>query len=88
MQLKLDGENLMIIYASTKPSQDANIFDVIGQNAIVLLETPNTMTIQLSDQNIKDAIDATKNDAGGGLQPVSINGRLGCAGGNVEHTVT
>jgi hypothetical protein len=88
VQLKLEKENLMIIYAPSKPSPDANIFDIIGQNGIALLETPNTMTSQLSDQNIKDAINATKNDVGGGLQPVNINGHLGCAGGNVEHTVT
>jgi len=82
-----DSEAVYIIYAVHKPSKDATFDDVINQNGIILMEFTNDMTLQNSAKNIRAAIDSTKNDPGGGLQEVSINGYVGCAGGNVAHCV-
>jgi hypothetical protein len=86
-QTEAGAETLYIIYASHKPSSDATFDDVKNQNGIILIENPNVMTLQGSAQNIRDAIDSTKNSPGGGLQEVNINGYVGCAGGNVGHCV-
>src|SRR3989304_2185011 len=82
-----DSEGVYIIYAAHKPSKDANFDDVINQDGIILMEFPNGMTLQNSAKNIRAAIDTTKNDPGGGLKEVSINGYVGYAGGNVAHCV-
>jgi len=87
IKLDKDTNATTIVFASKKPVDDANFIDILNGNAIVLLEMPNKMTLDASTQNIADAISATKNDVGG-LQPVTINGYSGCAGGNVWHTVT
>ncbi len=86
--LRLREGFVYIIYATNKPSSDATLSDVMDQNGIVLLEMANMMTLQDSAQNIRDAIDSTKNDEGGGLHLVTINGHSGCAGGNLWHEVT
>jgi hypothetical protein len=77
-------EALYIIYATSKPSNNATIDDVVNQNGIILVENHNLMTMQDSVQNILDAINSTKHDVGGGLQKVIINGYVGCAGGNLD----
>ena len=77
-----------IVFSSEKPADDADFFDIMQTDAIVLFELPNTMTLKDSKQNTLDAISSTRNDVGGGLQPVEINGYFGCAGGNIYHTVT
>ena len=71
----------------SKPSLEANIFDVLEQGGIVLIAHPNYYrTLEESVKNIEAAINATK-DQEGGLQRVSINGYLGAMGGNVYHDV-
>jgi hypothetical protein len=87
--LKVDKETnaTIIIYAANKPADDANFYDIMQTDAIVLFELPNTLTLEQSKQNILDSIDTTKNDVGS-LQPVTINGFFGCVGGNIWHTVT
>jgi len=77
-------ETLYIVYAASKPSSDATVSDVGNQNGIILVENHNLMTLQDSVQNILDAINSTRNDPGGGLQKVTINGYVGCAGGNLD----
>jgi hypothetical protein len=76
-------ETLFVIYATSKPSNNATIDDVVDQNGIILVENHNLMTMQDSVQNILDAINSTKDQAGG-LQLVNINGNVGCAGGNLD----
>jgi hypothetical protein len=71
-----------------RPADDTSFTDIIGDNGIILLEIPNPMGLEDAKQNLLDAINTTKNDFGGGLQPLSINGYFGCMGGNVMHTVT
>ena len=91
VQLRLDTETglLEAIYAHDKPSNDATIDDVINQNGIIFMECPSGMTLHDGSQSILAAIDSTKDDPGGGLQQVNINGYVGCAGGNLdEHGVT
>jgi hypothetical protein len=83
-----DREMVIAIYATKKPSSSTPISD-LDKDAIVLTECRNLMTLQESVQNILDIINSTKNDVGGGAQvAVTINGYLGCAGGNVAHVVT
>jgi len=87
-QLRLDQETVIFIYGNSTLSDDATITDVINKNGVILFEMTNKMTMQDVSQNIEDAIKATENDIGGGLQLVKINGYLGCAGGNVWHDVS
>jgi hypothetical protein len=84
----ISSKILTAVYSTTKPAADANFIDVINANAIVLIQCPSNLTIASAQQNILDAINSTKNDIGGGLQAVSINGYMGCEGGNVFHTVS
>ena len=88
-ELKFDKETkgTIIIYASNKPADDANFVDVMKTDAIILFELPNRMNIKDAKQNIIDSINNTKDDVGA-LQQITVNGFLGCAGGNVWHTVT
>jgi hypothetical protein len=77
-------ETLFVIYATSKPSNNATIDDVVNQNGIIFGEWASGMTLQEGYQNILAAIDSTKNDSGGGLQLVNINRYVGCAGGNLD----
>jgi hypothetical protein len=77
-------ETLYIIYANSKPSSDATESDVADQNGIILEENHNIMTMQASVQNILAAINSTKFQGVDGLQKVTINGYVGCAGGNLD----
>jgi hypothetical protein len=83
-----DTPSVTIVYATVKLSSDASPFDVLNQNGIGLWEMPNKMTLEKASENIKAAIDGTKNAPGGGLRPVTINGYPGYEGGNVGHEVT
>jgi len=86
-QVKLDRDLVIIIWMESKPSPEANIFDVLEQGGIVLIAHPNYYrTLEESVKNIEAAINATK-DQESGLQRVSINGYLGAMGGNVYHDV-
>jgi hypothetical protein len=80
-------KTLTTIFSSTKPADDANFIDILNSNAVVLIQMPSNLTLASARQNILDAVNTTKNDAGG-LQLLTINGYLGCEGGNVWHTVT
>ena len=87
IQVKLDRDLVIIIWMKSKPSPEANIFDVLEQGGIVLIVHPNYhRMLEESVRNIEAAINATK-DQEGGLQRVSINGYLGAMGGNVYHDV-
>ncbi len=81
------SQTLTTIYSSTKPADDANFIDILSTSAIILVQSPSNLTLSYAQQNILDAVNATKNEAGG-LQLLTINGYLGCEGGNVWHTVT
>jgi hypothetical protein len=87
IQVKLDDQSVVIIWMKTKPSQQSTLADVRSQGGIILFEWLNTMTPQESANHIEALINATKDDEGA-LQKVSINGYLGCAGGNIGHDVT
>lgn len=87
LKLEKATNTVTVVFASVRPADDADLFDVIEDNAIVFLEMPNSAGLEAVRQNFMDAINTTKNDVGGGLQPVLINGYFGCMGGNVEHTV-
>jgi hypothetical protein len=88
-ELKVDKftNTTTIIYSSNRPDSSATIYDVINQKGIILQESPNTLSIKNANQNLLDAINATKDDAGA-LHPASINEWFGCAGGNVGHSIT
>jgi hypothetical protein len=94
VEIKLDlpphsiPERVYIIYAAHKPSNDATTNDVLDQEGIILYEAPNLVTLQNPSQIIRAAINSTKNDPGGGLQEVNINGYVGCAGGTFSNCVT
>lgn len=87
IQIRSEGEVVIIIYGSVKPSDADTIQSLTSQKSVILIENPNTKTLQMASETIRDSIDATKNDVGGGLQPVTINGYFGCAGGNIGHAV-
>lgn len=89
-ELKFENStnSLTAVYSTSKPADDANFIDILNANAIILIQFPSYLTIAGARQNILDAINSTKDDVGGGLQPVSINGYMGCEGGNIWHTVT
>jgi hypothetical protein len=92
IQLRLHRETsfLAIIYAAAKPPSDASHEDVCDQNGIILYEAPLSEafgTLEFAENNYKAMIETDKNILGG-VQPVTINGYFGCAGGNVEHCVT
>ena len=94
VEIKLDlpphsnPERVCIIYAAHKPSNDATTNDVLDQEGIILYEEPKLVTLQNASQTIRAAINTTKNDPGGGLHEVSINGYVGCAGGTFSNCVT
>lgn len=86
IQVKLDRDLVIIIWMESKPSPEANIYDVSDQGGIILIAHPHDWTLEESAKNIEAAINATK-DQEGGLQRVSINGYLGGMGGNIHHDV-
>jgi hypothetical protein len=86
-----DISYVYIIYAADKLSSNASIPDVQDHNGIILFEAPISAyggTLQFAESNFRAVIDDTKDyPNGGNLQPVTINGYFGCAGGNVGQCV-
>lgn len=77
-----------IVYAAEKPSSYATMYDVVGQGGILLIEIGSNLTLQQAANNIRAAINSTKDYPDGGLEEVSINGYVGFAGGNFHHGVS
>jgi hypothetical protein len=93
-ELKLSKETglITVVYAADKPSDSSSLTDVINQNGIVLFEAPISEaygTLEFADNNFRAIIEETKDyPNGGNIQPVTINGYFGCAGGNIQHCVS
>jgi hypothetical protein len=98
VQLKLSlapqtgSPTVFVIYATSKLPSNASIPDVLDNDGVILTELSISLTegtLQDAENNFRAAINSTKDyPNGGNLQPVTINGYFGCAGGNVGHCVT